>query len=669
MGPISDAEMQSHIASGQAKPVGGPIAGPISDAEMQQHLSTGAAKPADQQEGFLGRAVEGAEDFGKNILQNYVVPVAKPIGTFIDKYSGAPVRAAVGAAQNNENPINAYVNQFGANPEDAPTGKEIAQRMGVGETRPSDVIPSLYSDSGKEWFKLKRGGLLDPTASGAAGLGLDVALDPTNLIPAGDIAKGAGELAAPMIRKVAKSAGSGLVGAADVVTGTKAASNLVNISKDVVSNLANPKIIKEYPELVKTAAEIGIKPNELMEASRFGKLSVPSRAERNLAEGPAGQALLDKFNNVTSKIENAVGETVSKHAGNRVLDPVEAGELLKSSYANAENKLFEANNITYKTAADLTPGMKLTPDATKELTTTLNGIEKRAKGMIARGTPEQEAIGKNLLSFTSKVRKSGDSYRYLSEQIGYVGKAMSDPSLDRTYAGELRDLYRSMSSSLISTVNDIHPTLGSQLIGNNARMTEFFKSRDALGKAIQTSKTNPESLFQGIAKDANKINELKKVMPPDDFNAFRGSYLDSTIKRNASGNILWDSSLNAIEKNRGRLNRMFAPNELEQVEKYLKLGSAQGIPVLSTSGTGGTNMFRDAASSIKTSLGDQQYLDYIKNKNSGLIRPPGIKEATITPTPMQGIKGLLSKKRGPFEKGAKALQSIAPSQYRQDPLE
>lgn len=60
----------------------------------------------------------------------------------------------------------------------AATGKDIAQELGVTNTALSDVIPSLYSQSGDEWLKLKKGGFLDPTASGVAGVGIDMATDP-----------------------------------------------------------------------------------------------------------------------------------------------------------------------------------------------------------------------------------------------------------------------------------------------------------------------------------------------------------------------------------------------------------------------------------------------------------------------------------------------------------
>lgn len=61
--------------------------------------------------------------------------------------------------------------------------------------RLSEVAPGLFSETGEEWTKFKKGGFFDPTARGAAGLGLDVLGDPLNLIPVGKIAGFTGKTA------------------------------------------------------------------------------------------------------------------------------------------------------------------------------------------------------------------------------------------------------------------------------------------------------------------------------------------------------------------------------------------------------------------------------------------------------------------------------------------
>lgn len=125
----------------------------------------------------------------RNVLEkglSAAANVVAPVGQFIDKYTGAPTRSAVHELQKDWTNVGgaaeAFGKQFGANPNAAPTGKDIARYAGVPETPLSEVLPWAYSDTG-EGIQLKKGGMLDPTASGAVGLGVDMAADPTNLIP------------------------------------------------------------------------------------------------------------------------------------------------------------------------------------------------------------------------------------------------------------------------------------------------------------------------------------------------------------------------------------------------------------------------------------------------------------------------------------------------------
>lgn len=61
---------------------------------------------------------------------------------------------------------------------EAPTSAEYLERRGLGEGGSlSDVLPSIYSDSG-EGLALQKGGFFDPTARGAAGFVADTVLDP-----------------------------------------------------------------------------------------------------------------------------------------------------------------------------------------------------------------------------------------------------------------------------------------------------------------------------------------------------------------------------------------------------------------------------------------------------------------------------------------------------------
>jgi len=692
---ISDAEMQAHLASGRAKALDAAPApqasmpGAISDEEMQSHLQSGAAKPADEQEGLLGRAVNKAEDIGAGILKDYVAPVIAPIGRFVDKYTGAPTRAAaqdIIQGKGLSSAASRFGSQFGEDPETAPTGKKLAQELGASEKSASDVLPSLYSDTGNEWTKFKRGGLLDPTASGAAGLGLDVALDPTNLIPVGAIAKGAGK-AIKGAGKLGLELGEGLArgGAklADVATGTELATkglegteSLVRNAADAISHIATPQRVENFDKLAQTAQSIGIKPEELSAAAEFGKSSTASRMERHIAEGPVGGKLLDAHEKVASKIAYGVDQTIQKLGGGQVLDPVGAGELLKNGYANAEKHVLKDSELTYKTASQLSPNLQIIPEEAEKIQTAIDGLKKRAVGYMQRGaTKDQVAMGRDLLGFANRVEKNGTSYKQLADQIGFIGEAMTEPTLNRVHARELRNFYKTLSGGLINTVKDLAPDLGEQLVENNKTMSNFFKSRDAVGTLIQNSKSNPETVFKSMTSDASKIDELKNILSPQEFDAFRASYMNSLIKKNADGFVLYDSATRAIKGNKGRLARMFNDKEISELGDLLELGHAQGTPVLSTSGTGASSLFSDIKHGIAGGLINEKVLNKMKNRGRGLLtdaaeavpeaasniaRPASLSEATMD------VGGLLNGlKRGPIERRLKAAQSYAPQTYEE----
>lgn len=118
-------------------------------------------------------------------LGNGAMAGINAVGRTVDRFTGAPMRAAIGAAQNADTPtdipiaaIKAGWNQFGADPDKAPTGEDIVKRAGV----PSGV------------------------ASKVAGFGMDMAANPLNFVGGltsklGDVAEAAAPIARGAIAK------------------------------------------------------------------------------------------------------------------------------------------------------------------------------------------------------------------------------------------------------------------------------------------------------------------------------------------------------------------------------------------------------------------------------------------------------------------------------------
>lgn len=115
----------------------------------------------------------------------------------VDQYTGAPVRAAIGAAQEGKPIGEAFTNQFLREPETAPSGKDIAARAGF-STEP-------MFDTG---FYTAPNQTLKVSPAGAAGAIVETVADPTLWIPGRAIGKGvelAGAAAESLAPKIANS--------------------------------------------------------------------------------------------------------------------------------------------------------------------------------------------------------------------------------------------------------------------------------------------------------------------------------------------------------------------------------------------------------------------------------------------------------------------------------
>lgn len=161
--------------------------------------------PQENPEGFMDAPISNAVKWSAGVGLRGL----EKVGQTLDKYGGAPTRAALKAGFEQGSPkagLLAFKGQFGEDPALAPTGKQLAQEIGVPDTALSDVMPGLYHEAGQgikiptsldelksgkysRELGLEKGGLLDPTASGAVGLGIDVAADPLNFIPISEVSK------------------------------------------------------------------------------------------------------------------------------------------------------------------------------------------------------------------------------------------------------------------------------------------------------------------------------------------------------------------------------------------------------------------------------------------------------------------------------------------------
>lgn len=214
-----------------------------------------------EQKGLLSRmgtgAVEGLEKASK-FAAKYTT---NPMRVFWNEMIQDPTRSALANKHAYE--------QVGKDlPPDYPTYKQMFTKLGVSDKPASESFPGAYSETGEGLLKLKKGGLLDPSPAGAAGLGFEMTPlgDPSNVLPLGEIvgaglkggAKLGGKIAEPVIETISK----GTKAAKSIATkGTaKVASALSGLPEKTIQTYIEKgddiaKIYKKYGKDFSSAAD------------------------------------------------------------------------------------------------------------------------------------------------------------------------------------------------------------------------------------------------------------------------------------------------------------------------------------------------------------------------------------------------------------------------------
>lgn len=158
--------------------------------------STGLTAEEQAELDLLEKDIESEEAGQSSFINNLI--------TNIDKYTGAAsTRSSAMALLEGRDPLKAFSQGY-SQPEKAPTGEQIAAKMGFSQeplvtatdiTVPSKVVPrpgrNVYQQIGDEQEVVKpleEGAPLGPSPSQLTGIGLDMALDPS--LAAGKVLKG-----------------------------------------------------------------------------------------------------------------------------------------------------------------------------------------------------------------------------------------------------------------------------------------------------------------------------------------------------------------------------------------------------------------------------------------------------------------------------------------------
>lgn len=341
----------------------------------------------------------------------------------VDAYTGAPPRAAIDALLSGKGlsgAAKAFGENFGADPNNAPTAGDIRKKAGIPSFRVSDAIKTiggrpgkllekaLFTDDPKEadkWYRLQRKGPADLDLSETAiGMGADI----TNLIPFGTIAKVGGKTA----KAVAPKATKGFARLAEGLTGVPARETETYIkNRKVVDALAQ----KYGDDMAAASDEVrrkymtGIQQKRTTLNKQIADAIKAAGPDATVESGPIVKALDDYKARLDptlhpseiAEIESEIAK-VNQLAPSGTL-PLEKAQQVKQYFQDMATPAYRKAGQVFPVSKDLARASK---DATFEARrgvhevspeiasanrnlSLLHGIEKRMnKNLIAEGRPE-----------------------------------------------------------------------------------------------------------------------------------------------------------------------------------------------------------------------------------------------------------------------------------------
>lgn len=354
----------------------------------------------------------------------------------------------------------------------APGGSEILQRVGMPEGGAlSEVLPSLYSETG-EGLALQKGGALDPTTRGAAGLAIDIATDPMTYLTGGT--SKLAQTALKPIPKLGKVA----------ITIDKGLSTVLNPIETLGSKAG------------KSLYKAGLKRTDQI-ASRYGKVGEIAPSEILWREGVTGsnkqiakksEALLEKLNQKREELLDSAGDVYVDM--DKATSPAE--QLLREKLASKDPKIQRTAAALMSDIEDY-KNLKAVPeqDVVREITSPL---------VTAKGDPIVTSVVETIPArpgITPKELSQMKSNRYSSIGSEAYNQAKQTP-LGKQYE---KALAKGMKQETERSLGKA----GKELAKTNAELGSLLTAASSLDKeALKETTRNMLTPVDAIAYGASK---------------------------------------------------------------------------------------------------------------------------------------------------------------------
>lgn len=553
-------------------------------------------------------------------------------GEKYDRFLSSPMRASIGSVLEGEGPkeiVSKGFKQFTGGDQNPPSPLQLATKMGMTE---------------KPLFNIK-GHDISPAMIGA--LGINFFADP--LLASSPVTKGAkiaGELGGAATKLTAEFGAE----AANILSGTKVATKVLNqlqttgrFGKDAFlgaseafKKIFNPIQAHDFPQMAAIAEKYGINPSTLPESVEFGRGTHLDSSGRALREGLLGEKSMAEYQENYRKLQEGVLSEITQIGGGKPLSPIDAGMALRKSFDEGMKRFWESIDVTHNrimTGLSDAEGQYILPiqphlyvdgQALEKVNRKVNQIEKYGQGLAERGIDDVDrAQGRFLLNAVTAFRSANGSYKETLEALRSIGKKAFQ---SKTIVGQvphdiekMRELYFTIDQALIETVRKhVSPEFANDLIKNNKEMHKMFNERNQIGHILADKDIAPETAFKSLIVngDSDQINALRKFITPEQMNRQKASFLNEMIKHGPDGGFSLKNLYNSMRTKKHQIENLFSdnPNQLLELTDILKLGDRFGNAVLSTSGTGASNVFQHLGTGFRGAVANESILNSLKHK-------------------------------------------------------
>ncbi len=612
------------------------------DVDLKSYLAKKQADaPAPSDDVDLKKYLEKKSDRPSAPLpeQSYLQKGLGYLGEKYDSYVTAPARAGVSKLQDGDVPgsVAAWWDQVGKDPKTAPTGKDIALKMGMSdekinkpawleqyESKVQEQSPEYFQNLKAQYPNVGEKGKLGGSPADLGGQFYNAAIDPALLTP-GKVFKG--------LASGAGKVGEGLVNATKGLEETKLGTNMLEASPQMFEH--TPKANVE--EIKAAAGRLGVEPTPGMLTSNKNL----QKMENVLSKSPtvAGHLTQKKY----TPIFKAIDESIAKIGDVSSLTPSEAGNEAKRQLMGKIAERLDPLRASYENIRESTRAAPIDEKMAGQ------AAERLSKQPIAKGVgTEGNQIISKYSKMLSEARDAETVQNIISDAKGALREARGPAkialakSIDQGEKLLRRGLLTSATSGAGQAGKLQAKGLINQIKDTNKGFRELSQELGAATDSTSVRSTSPSDILNQVDSlrpekfgsdlfDVKNIESLKALqkLSPETFEVARQQRLSHLLESaTVKGQISPQRLITAVKKIPKDVQQLLfskgVPENIKDIETMLNATP----DLVNPSGTSTAMSWAHTFDPRNIPQQGSDYLKYRKLQNQSLV--PSIPAAPVS---------------------------------------